>query len=30
MRQSYELQHPGPSEDCGGLMAQGCGNQTAE
>ncbi|MCS2501827.1 hypothetical protein NXV80_10175 [Bacteroides ovatus] len=22
--------HPGPSGDCGGLMAQGCGNQTAE
>ena len=22
--------HPGPSGDCGGLMAQGCGNQTSE
>lgn len=22
--------HPGPSGDCGGFMAQGCGNQAAE
>ena len=22
--------HPGPSGECGGLMAQGCGNQTSE